>query len=115
MRRFGVNRWWTLILALVLSVVSVASMPAAGYADKGGADGIIGGNDLGTDPPNPQGSGDPDMPSGNGRPALLRGGVELYGSAGTVGVGDTAVKGNAPYWMKVRLALSALKLFYLRY
>ena len=116
MRRFTSNRLWILILALAVSVVGVASMPSAGYADKG-SDGTIG-SDTGdpTNTPDPQGAGDPDSPSGNGRTNLQSGGDVFYGTTGTVGVGDASVKRVAPAaMMRLRIALGMLKYYYLRF
>lgn len=115
MRRFKSNRWWTLILALVLSVVGVELLPAVGIADKG-TDGTIGNTGTdGTIPPNPQGAGDPDSPSGSGKSSVKSGGGWNYGTIGTFGVGDASVEPAAPIKMRVRLALGMLKYFYLRF
>jgi len=115
MHRFKLNRLWILILAFVMSVVGVVSMPSAGYADKG-TDGTIG-SDTGdtTNPPDPQGTGDPDGPSGNGKTNLQSGGDVFYGTAGTGSVGDASVKKVAPALMRLRIALGLLKYYYLRF
>lgn len=115
MPRFTVNRWWTLVLALALGVASIASSPSAGYADKGN-DGVIGSDPLGSNPPDPQSSGDPDMPSGGGKPStLVQGGASYYGTTGTSGAGDAGVRVVAPFWERARLTLRALKYYYLRF
>lgn len=116
MRRFTSNRWWILILAFVLSVAGVASMPAAGLADKG-TDGTIGSTPIdGTGTPDPTGTGDPDSPSGSGKSSLQSGGDVFYGTTSTSGAGDVAVKKVTPAWvMRVRFALGLLKTYYLRY
>ncbi len=119
MRRFDSNRWWTLVLALVLSVASVAAVPSV--SSSKGTGGLIGGDPLdgGTiAPPAPQGSGDPDVPTGNGSPqAVVGGGVQSYGTSPVVGVGDTASSEVLVVsWMaRVRLVLGSLKGFYLRF
>ena len=116
MRRFNSNRWWTLVLALVLSVASVAAFPAMGHAGKG-TDGTIGSSTPGgTYTPPPQGSGDPDSPSGSGSPqSQLGSGMQTYGITPTAGVGDADVWAPMTIWqMRVRLALGALKYFFLR-
>lgn len=116
MRRFTSNRWWILILALVLSVAGVASMPAAGFAATG-TDGTIGNDPSGgTGTPDPQGTGDPDSPSGSGKSNLQSGGDTFYGTIGTVGAGDATVKRVTPAWMiRIRIALGMLKTYYLRF
>lgn len=112
MSRFNSNRWWVLILALVLSVSGVASMPAASFADTGDDGSTEGGT---VTPPSPQGAGDPDSPSGSGKNSVQSGGGTYYGTVSTPGVGDAATRTAAPYWMRVRLALGMLKYFYLRF
>lgn len=114
MRRIMCNRWWTFILALALGVLGTVSLPTAALADKGSDGTIQGGSDL--PPPDPQSSGDPDSPSGSGKSNLQQGGVQQYGTSGTVGVGDTSVRRYRPeLLMRVRIALGALKYYYLRF
>lgn len=115
MRRFKSNRWWILILALALGVVGLAAIPTASLADKG-TDGTIGGDtgDI-TNPPDPQGAGDPDSPSGSGRTNIQSGGDVLYGTTGTAGVGDASVKRVAPVVLRIRIALGMLRYYYLRF
>jgi hypothetical protein len=117
MRRFETNRWCTLVLALVLSVASVAAIPATGFAGKG-TDGTLGSDALGgTITPPPQGSGDPDSPTGGGSPASAQmgGGAQTYGITPTLGVGDTAVEISTSWMTRVHLALVSLKFYYLRF
>ncbi|MCC6348968.1 MAG: hypothetical protein IT347_05150 [Candidatus Eisenbacteria bacterium] len=116
MRRFKSNRWWILILAIVLSVAGVVLVPAVGLADRG-SDGVIGNNPSdGSGPPDPQGTGDPDSPSGSGKANLQLGGGTYYGTIGSSGVGDAAESGLAPAWkLRIRIALGVLKTFYLRF
>jgi len=115
MHRFISNRLWILILAFVLSVAGVVSMPVAGYADKGTA-GTIGDDGTGELPaPDPQGAGDPDSPSGSGRSSLQSGGDVVYGTTGTGSVGDASVKRVAPALVRIRIALGVLKYYYLRF
>lgn len=115
MHRFMSNRLWTLILALVLGVAGVVSMPAVGFADKG-SDGTIGNDPNGSNPsPDPQGAGDPDSPSGSGRLNLQSGGDVFYGTSSTAGVGDASVKRMAPVLMRLRIALGVLKVYYFRF
>ena len=115
MRRFNSNRWWTLILALVLSVAGVAFLPSAGFADKG-SDGTIGG-DTGdnNNPPEPGGIGDPDSPSGSGKSSVQSGGGTYYGTISTSGVGDARRMRVDRKWMQVRITLGMLKYYYLRF
>lgn len=127
MRRFAVNRWWAFILALLLGVAGVLSMPRTSLADtndvggKGiGSDGSDGSGDItpggGIDP---QGAGDPDSPSAGGKsPTSIRGasgGYSRIGPLGVSGAGDAAMPGAARMWMRVRIALGVLKYYYLRF
>lgn len=115
MRRFFLNRLWTLILALVLGVLGAVSMPGAALAEKGGDGAILGGGDS-TPPPDPQGAGDPDSPSGSGKSNLQSGGAVQYGTTGTTGAGDaTVLRSKSELLMRVRIALGVLKYFYLRF
>ncbi len=115
MRRFKTNRWWILILAFVLSVAGVASMPAAGLADKG-SDGVIGSTPPdGSGNPGPTGTGDPDSPSGSGKSSLQSGGGVYYGTTSTAGAGDAEVRNVTPWMMRIRIALGVLKTYYLRF
>jgi len=116
MRRSESNRWWTFVLALVLGLAMVATLPATGHAGKG-TDGTIGSTSPGgTTTPPPQGSGDPDSPSGSGSPQGQVGtGIQTYGIAPTVGVGDADNWAPMVLWkMRVRLALGALRFYFLR-
>jgi hypothetical protein len=114
MRRFNSNRWWILILALVLSVAGVAFLPSAGFADKG-ADGTIGNDPGGTNPPDPGGIGDPDSPSGSGKSNLQSGGGTFYGTTSASGVGDARRVRVERIWMQVRITLGMLKYYYLKF
>ena len=115
MRRFNSNRWWILILALVLGVAGVAFLPSPGFADKG-SDGTIG-NDSGdqNNPPDPGGIGDPDSPSGSGRSSVQSGGGTYYGTISTSSVGDARRIRAERMWMKVRITLGMLKYYYLKF
>jgi len=117
MRRFNSNRWWILILALVLGVAGVAFLPSAGFADKG-ADGTIG-SDTGdpTHPPDPGGIGDPDSPTGSGKSTIQSGGGTYYGtiSTSTSGAGDARRMRAERFMMQVRITLGMLKHYYLRF
>ena len=114
MRRFNSNRWWILILALVLSVAGVVFLPSAGLADRG-TDGTIG-NDPGTsNPPEPGGIGDPDSPSGSGKSNLQSGGGTFYGTTSTSGAGDARRMRAERMWMQVRITLGMLKYYYLKF
>ena len=114
MRRFNSNRWWILILALVLGVAGVVFLPSAGYADRG-ADGTIG-NDSGDhqNPPDPGDIGDPDSPSGSGKSSVQSGGATYYGTISTSGVGDARRMRTERIWMQARIALGMLKYYYLK-
>lgn len=114
MRRFISNRWWILILALVLSVAGVAFLPSAGFAEWG-SDGTIG-NEPGDDtPPEPGGIGDPDSPSGSGKSSIQSGGGTYYGTTSTSGAGDARRVRVERMWMKVRITLGMLKYYYLKF
>lgn len=116
MYRFHLNRLWTLLLALFLSVagVSVLSNVAHSDAGNGGWSGDNGGGVY--EPPPPTGSGDPDSPSNGGkptaRPSLNGGRVGVFGHRGA---GD-ARSNQASVWSeRVRLMVHALKAYYLRF
>ena len=114
MRRFNSNRWWILILALVLSVAGVAFLPSAGLADKG-SDGTIGNDSGGTNPPEPGGIGDPDSPSGSGKANLQGGGGTFYGTTSTSGAGDARRMRAERILMQVRITLGMLKYYSLKF
>jgi hypothetical protein len=122
MRRFIKNRWWTFILALVVSVLGVVSSPLTSQArDDSGwiGDGSNGGTVPGTNP-DPQGTGDPDSPSSPGAASIKSGdGATSYGRStgtyGVSGVGDASTSARALVWLKVRIALGVMRSFYLKY
>jgi hypothetical protein len=121
MRRFMLNRWWTCILALVLGVAGVLSLPRTSLADDSDGRGL-GDNGGGTLPgtnPDPQGAGDPDSPSSSGKSATYVGGGTVskgrIGPLGYAGVGDARVTGTARMWLRVRFALGMFKYYYLRF
>ncbi len=119
MRRFLMNRWWTFVLALVLGVAGVVSLPVATRAGDGSS--LIGDGSgdpaRSPGPPDPQGAGDPDSPSNSGRgtaPRSLSGGRAGIFSIRTVG--DARMPSHAAVWMmSVRIALSTVRNFYLRF
>ena len=114
MRRFNSNRWWILILALVLSVAGVAFLPSAGFAEQG-SDGTIGSDPGDTNPPDPGGIGDPDSPSGSGKSSIQSGGGTFYGTISTSGAGDARRVRGERLWMQVRITLGMLKHYYLKF
>ena len=121
MRRLMLNRWWTFVLTLMLCVAGVVSLPAASRAVDG-TGGLIG--DGTTDPvgspgtPDPSGAGDPDSPSNSGRTGSARqsltgGRVGIFGMRST---GDARVSSYDAVWMmRVRIALSTFRIYYLRF
>jgi hypothetical protein len=118
MRRFLLNRMWTLILALFLGVVGVSAMSGTAHSDAG--NGGWSGDGAGDvhDPalPPPTGSGDPDSPSNGGKPTTrpsVSGGQA--GVFGIHGVGDAAGTAQSAWMMRVRLMMHALKAFNLRW
>jgi len=122
MRRLMLNRWWTFVLALVLSVVGVVSLPAASWAVDG-TGGLIGdgsSDPIGSSPgaPDPSGAGDPDSPSNSGRTGSARQSLN-GGRAGIFGMhstGDARVSSYDAVWMmRVRIALSTFRVYYLRF
>lgn len=122
MPRFILNRWWTVILALVMSVAGVASLSRLSFAETGdvGGKGVgdTGGGDTPLPVPDPQGAGDPDSPSGSGKTAPTSVGSSYGGRIGPMGlsgVGDASRLGSARMWMRVRLAMGMLKYYYLRF
>jgi hypothetical protein len=111
MLRFGLNRCWTLILALCLATASTlhATKVRAASADPGSAET--------TDPATPGGtaSGDPDMPDGPGRAGKTRVWAQRQAGPGYTGVhsvGDGMSSGSALMW-KVRVTMLGLRKFYL--
>ena len=120
MRRFIFNRWWICILALVLGVAGVASLPRTGFAGDGkGLGDNGGGGDVTPSPgPDPQGAGDPDSPSSSGKATYVGGGGApshgRIGPLGTIGAGDANVTSTARMWLRVRFALGMFKYYYLR-
>lgn len=114
MYRFLMNRMWTLILALCLSVMGVTAISSNAHADLG-----IGDDPGELHPPDevpPTGSGDPDSPANGGKPAArpnlsgIR--VGVFGSHGT---GDASATDQSAWVMRIRLMMHALKAYYLRY
>lgn len=116
MRRLIVNRWWALILALVLSATGVATLSAVGYADGGAQLGEPGGGGSGGG--GPTGSGDPDIPINTGKTmnrqtAARPGRAGVFG-AGRGGVGDAT--GAQLVWLfRYRMALQVFRTYVLRF
>ena len=96
MHRFHLNRLWTLLLALFLSVAGASVLSNVAHSDtgNGGWSGDDGGGVY--EPPPPTGSGDPDSPS-NG------------------GAGDASANQASVWSERVRLMVHALKAYYLRW
>lgn len=124
MPRFMLNRWWTLILALSISVAGVASLSRTSLADpvdQGGKGvGDSGSGDINPSPGiNPEGAGDPDSPSPTGRASSIKSnGGAGYGRIGPMGIsgaGDAVAPGKVQLWLRVRLAMGLLKYYYLRF
>lgn len=116
MPRFSMNRWWTFVLALILSVASVVSIaPTVRAAD--GTNLYGDGNDphTGNPAPDPQGTGDPDFPSTpgkSGKPGALRLGSP---SAYNVSASGEGVNAGTSVWMiRFRVAMRMLRAYYLR-
>lgn len=114
MRRIIVNRWWALILALVLSATGVATLPTVGRADGGAQMGEPGGSGGGGDP---TGSGDPDIPINTGksvnRQTARPGRAGVFG-ANRGGVGD-ATGAQLVWQFRYRMALQVFRAYVLRY
>ena len=91
MLRFSMNRWWTLILALSLCFVCIASRPTPVRADNPGeiVDGGI---------PGPY-AGDPDVPTGVGKLKAGRGALQPDGRLDPIrSVGDGRVTVRVVMW-----------------
>src|SRR4029077_8004777 len=119
MRRFEMNRWWTFILVLCLSVttsVALASYACADYTQHSD-DGDVRNGGGGGDPPPTY--GDPDMPGGgavkpNG-PGRM--GVQGPGTGYARVAGDNRVVNRTVEWWKVRVLLAGewKYIFFARY
>lgn len=91
MLRFSMNRWWTLILALSLCFVCIASQPVVVRADGPGEI-----TDAGV--PGPY-AGDPDMPTGPGKTRAGRGALQPGGRIDPIrSVGDGRVTVRVVMW-----------------
>lgn len=114
MPRFITNRWWTFILALVLGIGVLASLPVdRSYAATAPGSGSIGGEESTPGGgPCPPGNGDPDLPIGKVKPT--RGGVvSPLSSSSLATVGDGRQADIALMW-RLRIVMGVLRTLYLR-
>jgi hypothetical protein len=116
MRRFMMNRWWTIVLACVLGMAGLLTSPASVRADgKLSAPGSGGDNptDSGVGG-NPAGVGDPDIPTRSGK-VYGRGAM---GQAGTFDAPAARIGQRSPetllWTMKFQVAMRMLRAYYLR-
>lgn len=116
MHRFHLNRLWTLLLALFLSVAGASVLSNVAHSDtgNGGWSGDDGGGVY--EPPPPTGSGDPDSPSNGGKPAarpsVTGGRVGVFANRGA---GDASANQASVWSERVRLMVHALRAYYLRW
>ncbi|MBI5170212.1 MAG: hypothetical protein HZA61_12050 [Candidatus Eisenbacteria bacterium] len=118
MHRFHLNRLWTLLLALFLSVAGLSVLSNVARSDSG--NGGWSGDDEGEihvpDQPPPTGSGDPDSPSNGGkpttRPSVNGGRVGVFANRGA---GDASGYAASAWSIRVRLMMHALRAYYLRW
>lgn len=116
MRRFLMNRWWTFVLALFVSVASVGSIAPMVRADGTSQYGDDTDTRTPNPQPNPQGTGDPDFPSTPGmtkaKPGSMRLGAPSAYSVSASGEGMNV--GTRMWLMRFRVAMRLLKAYYLR-
>ena len=119
MRRFSMNRWWAFVLALLVSVAGVGSLPFDVRADSGTGlygDGTNDGRSPNTPPP-PSGSGDPDFPSTPGKQAVAKPGAQRLGSPAqfsSSASGEGVNAGTAVWMIRFRVAMRMLRAYYQR-
>lgn len=107
MLRFSMNRWWTLILALNLSIACIASQSVPARADGPGEI-----TDTGV--PGPQ-NGDPDMPTGPTKTRAGRGALQSDGRLVSVrSAGDGATTIRVAMW-RLSVMVKGLRGFYFHF
>jgi len=109
MLRFARNRWWAFILALIICLAPVSTVPRTASAESGTQyDGGSGQDPGGT------ATGDPDNPSGQGK--TLRRGNMIRGSMSidTRTVGDSRLSSSVVMW-RLRVLLYNLRSILFRF
>jgi hypothetical protein len=109
MPRFITNRWWTLILALVLGVGVVFAQPHRAFADNGSYLSNGDGGSGGAAPPT--GNGDPDVPTAPTKGAGGRSFSPTLGLYGAQTVGDSRATQSALIW-RLQVVMRMLRAFY---
>jgi len=109
MPRFKMNRWWTLVLALVLGVAGSLSVPTVGRAD-GGRVAVDNPGDPSGPGGTPTGTGDPDSPSNSGKSQR-----QLRGQAGRGTSPDLGGVKTPDLAVRLRVAMQILRLYFLRF
>jgi hypothetical protein len=107
MYRFLMNRCWALVLACVLGLGLLMSVPMRGIAGTA----PVGGPEP---DPSPIAAGDPDSPSNTGRPTavVVRGGATGYARQAPISPSEAWTPRNA-WVIKIRIALHMVRVFYL--
>ena len=107
MRRFEMNRWWTFILVLCLSVSTAATLSSLAHADLNqnvADDGDMRGSSGGGGGA-PPAYGDPDLPGGNKGAGIGRSGYAGPVTGTTQIAGDSRVIHSITMW-KVRMIVA---------
>lgn len=119
MSRLSRNPWWALILAATLGVAGIATLPPSSVAAPGssGLIGDDGGDSRTPNPPDPNATGDPDSPASGPAPTAARPGAGRgrAQSLSARGVGDSSLSPTGQWVLRVRLAMRALRVYYLRF
>jgi hypothetical protein len=117
MPRFNANRWWAFILALSVSLTSIAAMSRhaiAGVRMGEGGGGTITTGDPGLPPP--PGAGDPDIPlpskSSIPKVSAQRGAQTI---ASVRAVGDGSAPSSSVMMWRLQAVLQSLRLWFVRF
>jgi hypothetical protein len=112
MPRFGLNRWWTKVLALQLALF-IATSAMTGSVMRAEAGQAYDSEPSAPPDPGLGGSGDPDVPTGNfKKPGMDRYPAVTEGSAAVVAPGSSS--GSA--WIyRLRFAVLSLRALLLRF
>lgn len=117
MPRFNSNRWWTFILALSVSMASVAAVSRHAVADVRMGEGFGDGGTSG-DPGSlaPPGAGDPDIPlpskSSIAKSSAQRGAQTV---ASVRAVGDSPAPSSSVMMWRLQAVLQSLRLWFVRF